>query len=347
MKKKEILCSDCNHSCHCIAITKTSIKCGHNKCKCSECRCFEKNLIKDKKLSIKAIKEHRYQIDKVDKKFLGDKDIIIAGLNSKNPYEWAIDPVIKFIRDSKIKDKKFLKYILSKNALVLGSLDTRFRKDRDLAFVAVNQNGHAINFLDEKLQLDRDLIKLALKVGRTDMKKGKKYNFHLPELSYWQVVLDNTNKKGIGEVNGLKIWCSWDNRERYYWGETLNGIPNGQGYSETYETHEIIRKTFKVVPKKSKDKYFKNLSKKKEGYIITEKYEGEWKNGMMHGYGEFIEYHEPEYFINRDGTAKPMNKYKGNFVKGKKEGMFEVYQDMGGDDEKTSDWTKQKFKNDY
>ena len=231
--------------------------------------------------------------------------------------------------------------------MVLGSLDTRFRKDRDLAFVAVNQNGHAINFLDEKLQLDRDLIKLALKVGRTDMKKGKKYNFHLPELSYWQVVLDNTNKKGIGEVNGLKIWCSWDNRERYYWGETLNGIPNGQGYSETYETHEIIRKTFKVVPKKSKDKYFKNLSKKKEGYIITEKYEGEWKNGMMHGYGEFIEYHEPEYFINRDGTAKPMNKYKGNFVKGKKEGMFEVYQDMGGDDEKTSDWTKQKFKNDY
>ena len=156
--------------------------------------------------------------------------------------------------------------------MVLGSLDTRFRKDRDLAFVAVNQNGHAINFLNEKLQLDRDLIKLALKVGRTDMKKGKKYNFHLPELSYWQVVLDNTNKKGIGEVNGLKIWCSWDNRERYYWGETLNGIPNGQGYSETYETHEIIRKTFKVVPKKSKDKYFKNLSKKKEGYIITEKY---------------------------------------------------------------------------
>ena len=39
---------------------------------------------------------------------------------------------------------------------------------------------------------------------------------------------------------------------------------------------------------------------------------------MMDGYGEFIEYYEPEYFINRDGTAKPMNKYKGNFIKGKK-----------------------------
>ena len=68
---------------------------------------------------------------------------------------------------------------------------------------------------------------------------------------------------------------------------------------------------------------------------------------MMDGYGEFIEYYEPEYFINRDGTAKPMNKYKGNFIKGKKEGKFEVYEHMGEHDEKPSDWTKQKFKNDY
>ena len=76
-------------------------------------------------------------------------------------------------------------------------------------------------------------------------------------------------------------------------------------------------------------------------------YKGEWKNGMMDGYGEFIEYYEPEYFINRDGTAKPVNKYKGNFIKGKKEGKFEVYEHMGEHDEKPSDWTKQKFKNDY
>jgi hypothetical protein len=27
--------------------------------------------------------------------------------------------------------------------------------------------------------------------------------------------------------------------------------------------------------------------------------------------------------------------------------MFKVYQDLGGDDEKPSDWTNQKFKNDY
>jgi len=64
--------------------------------------------IKDKNLAIKEIKKHRYQIENVDKKFLGDKEIITAALNSKNPYEWAIDPVLEFIKKSKIKDKKFI-----------------------------------------------------------------------------------------------------------------------------------------------------------------------------------------------------------------------------------------------
>jgi hypothetical protein len=41
-----------------------------------------------------------------------------------------------------------------------------------------------------------------------------------------------------------------------------------------------------------------------------------------------------------------MNKYKGNFKKGKKEGKFKVYTHMGDDEEKESDWKKQNFKND-
>lgn len=306
----------------------------------------KENLIKDKKLAIRAIKKNRYQIEKVDKKFLGDKEIIKAGLNSKNPYEWGIDPVITFIKDSKIKDKKFLKYILSKNALVLGWIDTKYRKDKDLAQVALKQNGYVLNFLDEKLQLDKKLIHLALKTGRTDKDNGKIKNFYLPELSYWKVVSENTTKKGSSKVNGLKIWCDWDNRERYYWGETMNGIPDGKGYSETYETSKIIRKTFKVVPKKWKDAYFQSSSKKREGYTLIDKYIGEWKNGMFHGSGEFIEYHGPEFFINRDGTAKPSNKYIGNFIKGKKEGKFKVYMDMGEEEELESEWSIENFKND-
>jgi len=153
-------------------------------------------------------------------------------------------------------------------------------------------------------------------------------------------------KKKVGNIKGLKIPYKWDNREKYYWGETLNGIPNGKGYSETYETSKMIKETLKVVSKKWKDAYFKSSSKKKEGYILVNKYVGEWKNGMMDGDGELIEYHEPEYFINKDGTAKPMNKYKGNFKKGKKEGKFKVYTHMGDDEEKESDWKKQNFKND-
>ena len=302
--------------------------------------------IKDKNLAIKEIKKHRYQIENVDKKFLGDKEIITAALNSKNPYEWVIDPVLEFIKKSKIKDKKFIKYILSKNGLALNWIDAKYKKDKELALVALKQNGHVINFLSEKLQLDRKIISLALKIGRTDKRSGKKINLFLPELSYWQIVLDNTKIKGSGKVEGLKIWCDWENRERYYWGETFNGIPNGKGYSETYETDGIIRKAFKVVTKRWKDNYLKNSSKKRDGYILVDKYVGEWKNGMFHGQGEFIEYHSPEYLMNKDGSARPLSKYIGKFVQGKKEGKFRVYNDYGNKEELGSDWSTENFKND-
>ena len=302
--------------------------------------------IKDKNLAIKEIKKHRYQIENVDKKFLGDKEIITAALNSKNPYEWAIDPVLEFIKKSKIKDKKFIKYILSKNGLALNWIDAKYKKDKELVLVGLKQNGHVINFLSEKLQLDRQIISLALKTGRTDKRSSKKINLFLPELSYWQVVSDNTKIKGPGKVNGLKIWNDWENRERYYWGETFNGIPNGKGYSETYETDKIIKKAFKVVSKRWKDNYFKNSSKKSDGYILIDKYIGEWKNGMFHGQGEFIEYHGPEFLINKDGSAKPLSKYIGKFVKGKKEGKFRVYNDYGNEEEQESDWSTENFKND-
>jgi len=302
--------------------------------------------IKDKNLAIKEIKKQRYQIENVNKKFLGDKEIITAALNSKNPYEWAIDPVLEFIKKSKIKDKKFIKYILSKNGLALNWIDPKYKKDKELVLVALKQNGHVINFLSEKLQLDRKIISLALKTGRADMRSGKKINLFLPELSYWQVVSDIIKIKGPGKVEGLKIWCNRENSTRYYWGETTNGIPNGKGYSETYKTNKITKKTFKSVPKKWKDNYLKNSSKKSDGYILIDKYIGEWKNGMFHGQGEFIEYHGPEFLINKDGSAKPLSKYIGKFVKGKKEGKFRVYNDYGNEEEQESDWSTENFKND-
>ena len=152
-------------------------------------------------------------------------------------------------------------------------------------------------------------------------------------------------KKSIIKVKSLKI-PSRVSGETYYWGETLNGKPHGNGYSETFETSKLRKKIFKEISKKYKKAYLKSSTKKKEGYIIIEKYVGEWKNGMMHGYGEFIEYYEPEHVINKDGTAKPFMKYRGNFIKGKKEGKFDVYEHWDGDDEKPSDWKKRNFKND-
>ena len=346
--KKLKLCTDCNHPCHCIALNKKSSICQYSNCKCNDCSCFTNNIIKDKKLALIAIKENRYQIEKVHKKFLGDKDIIKTALETKDPSKWAIDPLSTFIRLSKIKDRKFIKYLISKSGSYINILDKKFKKDKELALIAVKQDGNAINSLDEKLQIDTDIIKFALKTGSTSIHKGKKRVFHLPEKTYWHLKLKENKKKGIGKVEGLKIFCSWtSDHERYYWGETLNGIPHGHGYAETYETSDIIKKISKKVGKVWNDRYMKKSGKKMEGYILIDKYIGEWNCGIQHGKGEFIEYYEPEYFVNSDGTPKVMNKFIGNFKNGKKEGKFNVYTDTGNDDQTEADWSSDFFKDDY
>ena len=97
--------------------------------------------------------------------------------------------------------------------------------------------------------------------------------------------------------------------------------------------------------KKWTSKYSKNFSLKLEGHNLTEKYIGEWKYGVWDGEGEEIEYHEPEYFVNRDGTPKVMNRYIGNFKNGRKEGKFKVYQHMGDDNE--NNWRTEYFKDNF
>ena len=60
----------------------------------------------------------------------------------------------------------------------------------------------------------------------------------------------------ISKVKGLKI-SSKLRGETYYWGETLNGKPHGHGYSETFETHKLIKKRqFKLA-----NDYFKLIDK--------------------------------------------------------------------------------------
>ena len=340
------VCANCKHSCHCIAINKKSIRCQEKLCSCSECDCSKENLITDKNLALIAIKENRYQIEKVDKKLYGDQDIIKLALNSKDPSKWATDPVMEFIGKSKIKDKKFIKYILSKAGLTIDWIDNKFKKNKELAMIAVKQNGHAINFLDKSLQKDKIFISLAIKTGRTDLYHGKKLKLHLPQISFY-LNLSNKSKSGPGYVEGLEIWNTYSYK-KYYFGETLNGIPHGKGYAESYETSAVIKKVYKTVSKKWRNNYSKHFAKIMEHHVLLEKYIGEWKFGMYEGEGEFIEYAGPEYFTNKDDTPKISEKYIGNFKQGEKKGKFKVYHFSGdendGEQENKNNWSLKTFK---
>ena len=266
-----------------------------------------------------------------------------------NTWNFKYYDTIKKAKITKVKD---IEYVLSRCGNAIQCFNKTIKKNKELALIAVNQNGHAIHFLDESIQTDPSIINLASKTGRTDTGyQGKKLKFILPDISYWHVKFNDKKyqKKEIrGKVKNLKLNDIFSKDTiSFYTGETINGVPNGYGVSETYDKNKMNITFHKKVSKAWINNYQKNFLVKKIGYNLLYKFIGEWKNGMMYGYGEFIEYCEPEYILNKDGSPKPMNKYKGNFVKGKKEGMFEVYQETGGGDEKTSDWTKQKFKNDY
>ena len=73
-------------------------------------------------------------------------------------------------------------------------------------------------------------------------------------------------------------------------------------------------------------KYQKNfILPEIEGYYLGRKFKGGWKDGLLEGLGEYIEYHQPEFFVNKDGSPMISEKYIGLFKKGKKEGIFKNF----------------------
>ena len=117
---------------------------------------------------------------------------------------------------------------------------------------------------------------------------------------------------------------------RYYTGETIDNIPFGKGVSETYQTNKEIRKMHKIAGIMGYMQYSKNFMIKKFGYNLLEKYIGEWKNGLWDGKGHEIEYHLPEFYLNKNNTPKIFEQHIGNFKKGKKSGKFKSFYDYSG-----------------
>jgi hypothetical protein len=264
-------------------------------------------------------------------------------LESKELNTWGFK-YYDTIKKAKIKNIEDIKYILSKCGNAIQCFDKKLRNNKELALIAVKQNGHAIHFLDENAQKDMDIINHAIKRGRNDTGyKGVKLKFILPDVSYWHLKFNNKKfkKETIGKVVNLKLNDTFnENRISFYTGETINGVPNGHGISETYDINKMNKTVYKKVGKEWANNYQKKFSVKKIGYNLESKYIGEWKFGLWNGKGILVEYYGPEYFINKDGSPKISGMFQGIFLNGKKEGKF---RESGAEGDKNI-WKKTFYK---
>ena len=163
-------------------------------------------------------------------------------------------------------------------------------------------------------------------------------NFHNDNEEIEKIVF---NKKIEIKDTKKKIILNKDEKNiEYYWGDAENSKPHGKGISEKYETDDTIKKVFKKVGMMWWKKYSKNLNAKDlKGYIINEKYDGEWKNGKRHGKGELIIFQDPAYVSNKDWTPSIMEKYIGTFQNGEMHGEIKQYDDI------SKEWTLTSYKN--
>ena len=125
-----------------------------------------------------------------------------------------------------------------------------------------------------------------------------------------------------------------------YWGDLQNGKPHGKGVSEKYETNEANKKVSKTIIPTWWKKYSKNLNAKDlKGYIITEKYEGQWENGKKNGKGDLIIFADPAFYSNKDWTPAISERYKGIFKENELDGQIKEFDDI------SKKWTLKNYKN--
>lgn len=264
-------------------------------------------------------------------------------LTSEKLNTWLFN-YYKIIKKAKITKINDIKFVLSKCGNAIQCFNKKIKNNKELVLIAVKQNGHAIHFLDEAMLKDKDIINQAMKTGRTDTGyKEVKLKFILPDISYWSLRFNDEKHKEEEKkkVANLKLNdCFNENEISFYTGETINGVPFGKGFSETYDINELNLTVHKKVGKKWLDNYQKDFSIRKIGYNLATKFIGEWKLGVWNGKGELIEYYGPEYFINKDGSPKTSGIYEGNFVNGKKKGLFKEFMDVGS----KGVWKKRVYK---
>lgn len=134
-----------------------------------------------------------------------------------------------------------------------------------------------------------------------------------------------------------------------YVGQTLKDEPHGKGELEIYwPGPEIHKKVLKQIDTKWEKNNQKDFLHKTKGYLLIEKHIGIWRNNKLEGLCEKIEYYEPAFFINKDGTPAISQREIGYFKNNKKEGVFKSFLN-NPDDNTDIDYTVSyyEYKNDW
>ena len=135
----------------------------------------------------------------------------------------------------------------------------------------------------------------------------------------------------------------------FYSGEIHKNKPHGYGVSEGYQFDDFPKEVLKDIMnafdyKEFWKKYSKDfIYKIKSYYILSERYEGYWKEGKKDGKGTLTSFAEPdimagkgEMLIEDDGSPKILEKKIGTFINDKEEGIFEEFDGFN--------WNKYQYK---
>ena len=119
---------------------------------------------------------------------------------------------------------------------------------------------------------------------------------------------------------------------KYYSGHSLNGKPNGKGILEVYKYDSTLAKLYKSQKIKTLwKKYSKYLIEKSVGFVLEERYAGNWILGKKDGKGEKTEYigvfdsDHVDIFLNKNFSPIIKTKKNGIFKKDKEQGKFQVF----------------------
>ena len=118
------------------------------------------------------------------------------------------------------------------------------------------------------------------------------------------------NRKNSQLTKNVKQRATGKNQTSAEENKTMENNANNDGERRIIifcETNEVVKKLFEnpAIGEHWWKRYSRNLKAKDlSGYILTEIYQGQWKNGLREGKGKLTTFIDPAYYTKKDGTPE-------------------------------------------